>query len=138
MHDNIRKQWVDKLRSGEYPQGTGNLRSNDNFCCLGVLCELAVEQNVIGPAILAEGSESLYVYVDEKAEDEYDAWLPPAVKKWAGLQTSEVLLAKPQPIPSHVAPAKSLTSMNDNGATFAQIADFIESDDFEEAVDKSK
>lgn len=32
--------WVPALRSGKYTQGTGSLRdANDNFCCLGVLCD---------------------------------------------------------------------------------------------------
>lgn len=36
------KEWTDALRSGEYQQGTGCLRTgDDNFCCLGVLSDLA-------------------------------------------------------------------------------------------------
>ena len=35
------KEWVKALRSGEYQQGRGCLRSRDDkFCCLGVLCDL--------------------------------------------------------------------------------------------------
>lgn len=37
-----RKDWVNALRSGDYKQGTGVLRDkNDNYCCLGVACDLA-------------------------------------------------------------------------------------------------
>lgn len=50
----IRKRWVANLRSGEYKQGKGFLarkaaRSNahDRFCCLGVLCDMAVRARVI-------------------------------------------------------------------------------------------
>jgi hypothetical protein len=35
------KEWVEALRSGEYNQITGRLRSQqDGFCCLGLLCDL--------------------------------------------------------------------------------------------------
>lgn len=35
------REWVDALRSGEYRQGGGVLRSSDDrFCCLGVACDL--------------------------------------------------------------------------------------------------
>lgn len=36
-----RLAWAAKLESGEYAQGTGELRVSDtNFCCLGVACDL--------------------------------------------------------------------------------------------------
>lgn len=36
-----RKKWIDALRSKEYKQGRGCLRSADNhYCCLGVAQEL--------------------------------------------------------------------------------------------------
>jgi hypothetical protein len=37
----IIEKWIAALRSGNYVQGTGALNCNDNFCCLGVLCEVA-------------------------------------------------------------------------------------------------
>lgn len=34
--------WVTALRSGEYAQGSGQLKSDrGEFCCLGVLCDVA-------------------------------------------------------------------------------------------------
>lgn len=37
--------WIEALRSGEYRQGRGRLRNvtGTEFCCLGVLCDLAVK-----------------------------------------------------------------------------------------------
>jgi hypothetical protein len=32
--------WITALRSGRYQQGKGYLRSNNEYCCLGVLCEV--------------------------------------------------------------------------------------------------
>lgn len=40
MNSEIKKKWVEALRSGLYKQGTGRLRCNDNYCCLGVLCDI--------------------------------------------------------------------------------------------------
>ena len=36
------KQWIEALRSGEYRQARGTLRTQDGrFCCLGVACEIS-------------------------------------------------------------------------------------------------
>lgn len=40
MHKATKQAWVKSLRSGVYKQGYGCLRKNDQFCCLGVLCEV--------------------------------------------------------------------------------------------------
>ena len=41
MDEKLKKRWVKALRSGEYEQGRGQLRTWDGrFCCLGVLCNL--------------------------------------------------------------------------------------------------
>jgi hypothetical protein len=37
----VRKRWLDALRSGKYQQAKTVLRTeNDRYCCLGVLCEI--------------------------------------------------------------------------------------------------
>lgn len=42
-----RKLWVAALRSDEYTQGAGCLKTADgNYCCLGVLCKIAGIQEV--------------------------------------------------------------------------------------------
>ena len=54
MNKEVKQAWIKALRSGEYEQGTGYLRSEDNkFCCLGVLCDimkdrLGLEWNLVG------------------------------------------------------------------------------------------
>jgi hypothetical protein len=32
--------WIAALRSGKYKKETGQLRKNEGYCCLGVLCDL--------------------------------------------------------------------------------------------------
>lgn len=40
MNQEIKKQWVEALRSGKYKQGKFKLKRNDQYCCLGVLCDI--------------------------------------------------------------------------------------------------
>ena len=51
MKPEIAQRWVEALRSGEYKQGLSVLRridesgnGQDSYCCLGVLCEIAVAE----------------------------------------------------------------------------------------------
>lgn len=47
MNPEVKALWIEALRSGKYQQGQGALRrisdggGPDQFCCLGVLCDLA-------------------------------------------------------------------------------------------------
>jgi hypothetical protein len=126
MHATVKIKWVTALRSGKYPQGKGQLKAipkNSDvaeYCCLGVLCELAVEEGVLPAPTRGdrEGMEVVFAYgtMDEAAV------LPREVKKWAGLNTSNP--------PLLVHPDKGSLSaavLNDTeGYTFDQIADLIE------------
>jgi hypothetical protein len=44
MNQDIKRQWVTALRSGEYAQTRGNLRDQNGFCALGVLCDVYASQ----------------------------------------------------------------------------------------------
>ncbi len=35
------QEWLVALRSGEYTQAHGSLRTDTGYCCLGVVCDLA-------------------------------------------------------------------------------------------------
>ena len=41
MKNVTKEEWVAALRSGDYKQGHSVLKFNDEFCCLGVLCDLS-------------------------------------------------------------------------------------------------
>lgn len=42
MTPDLKTNWLAALRSGDFKQGTGHLRSaQGGYCCLGVLCEVA-------------------------------------------------------------------------------------------------
>ena len=42
----LTKAWLAALRSGEFKQGRDALRKGDEWCCLGVLCEVARRANL--------------------------------------------------------------------------------------------
>lgn len=84
MNAEVKKLWVEALRSGKYKQGKGSLRrvpsrSNDvdKFCCLGVLCDLHSK------AFPDTGRQSQWSQWGQY--DFVDAYLPNTVKKWACL-----------------------------------------------------
>lgn len=53
MKPEVKKKWVEALRSGKYQQGGGALRLGDRYCCLGVLAE---ELGILEPWDLEDGS----------------------------------------------------------------------------------
>lgn len=107
MDPELKKRWVEALRSGEYEQGTGHLRTKDEkFCCLGVLGDVAGYdwEESPGPYLLnAKGSKS-------------GGLLPAVLNAELG-------------IPSDIE--IQLSNMNDGAegyrpSTFEEIADYIE------------
>jgi hypothetical protein len=43
MKTELREAWEDSMLSGLFPQGTDALNDHGYYCCLGVLCETAIE-----------------------------------------------------------------------------------------------
>ena len=42
MEASLKAKWIEALRSGKYKQGRLGLRTkSDDFCCLGVLCDIS-------------------------------------------------------------------------------------------------
>jgi hypothetical protein len=111
-HKQVRKLWVEALRSGKYQQARGVLskklspsKGGQGFCCLGVLCELAVKYKIISEPTLS-GNQFFY--------DGQNEVLSSKVRHWVGLKT--IL-------------STCLTSLNDHDKkTFKTIADVIESE----------
>ncbi len=131
MNELIKEQWVAALRSGDYLQGSGALHrvlERDWFCCLGVLCELAVKAGVVQAGIADVTSIIADVTSQEDGvithSSEYVGYgsqlqatfLPVEVTEWAGL-ISDPLVG---------APPEGLSQYNDKGTPFPEIADLIE------------
>lgn len=143
MNRDIAQRWVDALRSGDYEQGKERLArkgadGKTKFCCLGVLCEIALADGIVERKSY-DGDEDTYYRTVGDADDESCTSLPLAVREWAGLGWRPGGVVDPQ-ITSEVytdgdgyeCPA-SFVDLNDSaGYTFAQIADVIERDHLQE------
>ncbi len=107
------KKWVAALRSGDYKQGREQLRNGDQFCCLGVACDIVKEQIGIDwngdrfdkkLSFLPDSVTGVFGEIDSIL----DTTLPITYKTFARIG------------------GKTLIGYNDRGATFEEIADIIE------------
>lgn len=116
MNPEIKKKWTDALRSGKYEQGYNRLKNiilvsegKDlvTHCCLGVLCELAVEEKICYENDRYFGSKEHVL--------SWDA-LPKAVSFWAELDDSDPVVED-----------RHLSIWNDRyQKSFNEIADLID------------
>ncbi len=120
------KKWVAALRSGKYKQAEGALNVNGSFCCLGVACELAMEDLGLikrqrTPDLASNGSYN-YGSVGDYALS--FGTLPHAVVDWLGLRTESGAWLE------DIGPScGSLVAANDQlHLNFEQIANIIESE----------
>lgn len=68
--EKARRLWVRALRSGKYKWGKEELHpSEGKFCCLGVLCEVAIKEGII------------------QSYKPHNESLPELVREWVGLQS---------------------------------------------------
>jgi hypothetical protein len=117
LNTEIAEKWVTALESGEYTQGIGVLQQNGKYCCLGVLCELAVKEGIIQPP--TPDMDDTYQY------GSHQTWssetLPDEVIDWAQMISNEGLISLNYDDKSY----SSLVDMNDSGVSFKQIAEKI-------------
>lgn len=128
MNKAVGRKWVKALRSGEYEQTTGRLsRTNQHtdsasFCCLGVLCELALEEGVITKSLDPDAAS--YTYGD--SDDGDDMFPTVKVAAWSGM--ADWVVEDPDADPDFDEPEIGLATLNDDrGLSFTEIADLIES-----------
>lgn len=145
MKQEIAERWAGKLESGDYPQTTGALNrvvgDGDKpigFCCLGVLCEIAVEDGIVTKKLRSPYADAMW-YGRENSLDfnGSTAFLPPEVYKWAGLKGDSVWFDVTEIVDTlnddtEVIELKdgrkiaSAISLNDSGAlNFKQIAELV-------------
>lgn len=112
MHKDIALKWADALLSGDYSQGSNFLRGqNNDFCCLGVLCNLHAQSH------------------PEIAEKEVDPsrylgalhYLPEQVEFWADMKSNKGSSS----IYINGRSYSSLADANDRGVSFRDIANWI-------------
>lgn len=106
MKKGIKKLWIAALRSGKYEQGRTALRSDEGFCCLGVLCDIYGQQ--FGKRWTGRKGR-------DQSFDGATYFLPTSVVEWSGMKTGDPTVK-----------GERLAVMNDRGDSFNSIADRIE------------
>ena len=106
MKEEIKNLWVEALRSNKYKQGKGNLRNiNDEFCCLGVLCDISLQYSLLEWELKSLNYSIL----------NHSTVLPIEVMNWADIKMELGEYEK-----------SCLSTQNDIGKSFEEIADIIE------------
>lgn len=150
LRPSVKASWLEALRSGDYQQGMGTLRTMgagslpDRFCCLGVLCDLQ-RPNVEGASWVESWSASgAYGFRIEQPEGVTvtNSFMPPELiapilwedgleylhtnYEWTcGYRAS--LYEANAVSPEHFAVSTiGAAGMNDDGVSFAEIARLIE------------
>lgn len=141
--------FLDALRSGEFVQGTGNLREEPcdsdchhaheerlplRYCCLGVATEVAIANGCAG--VRWNADEETFQYLGwriGRSGDESEHWadencsLPPQVQEWFGFDASDpVLTEESRPGINGLLTHRAIWWNDDRRVSFTTIADLFE------------
>ncbi len=86
MNKRIKKLWLMALRSGKYKQGRKTLKLGDNYCCLGVLCDLYIKETGTKWGSIPNSRRGIFMNMASE--------LPPDVVDWAGLEGINPIVGK--------------------------------------------
>lgn len=114
MKPEIKQLWVKALRSGEYQQVTGSLKTATGYCCLGVLADCYVQ--AIPDAQWRRYPGMDWYIFEHPSQFESSSCLPnddDVFVNWAGHMTDDT--------------QRYLTDMNDDlQCSFNEIANWVE------------
>lgn len=122
MNKEIKARWIQALRSGNYAQGKYNLRRQDSYCCLGVLCDIVKDEVNYNWLPVVDSLGTFYTI------DRADEILPESVAIYAGLNDCspqvEVMCTCED---EERFEFLQIANLNDSGDySFEQLADLIE------------
>lgn len=99
------EKWIQALEGGGYKKGSDFLRKSDQFCCLGVLCDLYDKEVHPGDSQWREqGSHWTYLGMNRI--------LPPIVRDWVKLKSTKGTI---------VEFSSALTMINDRSINFKEV-----------------
>lgn len=108
-----RRRWVEELRSGRRKQAQQVLRRGDTFCCLGVWCDIRVDD------------DAGWVTVDP---DEYGNRPTHGYRSepdWRAGATEMLTRPLAYELGMSMGFTQDLAKKNDNGMSFEDLADFL-------------
>lgn len=122
LRKDVKAKWLAALRSGEYKQGRHYLARNDQYCCLGVLCEVAIKDGL-------DLKKTQHYGVKSYGVTRNDMGLPREVVEYAFWKKRRPSLSSGDAmVNTEDGRQRWLSTLNDNGVSFAEIADAIERD----------
>lgn len=139
MNPEIKEKWLTALRSGKYSRGENYLKQVVNetakHCCLGVLCEIYMQETSKGQWSGKEGRGQ--VFIANISDDSYDSSftvLPFKVREWAGISDGNASFEADETDKkrlkemSAIGAANALSGVNDKSkaADFSEVIPFIE------------
>ncbi len=91
MKPEIKQKWIEELRSGNYKQGKGCLKTGEQYCCLGVLCDIYRKETGQGEWLSSNDKWTRYdnfisLFIAHSTD------LPLDVVEWAELKSSNPYL----------------------------------------------
>ena len=110
------ERWLQALESGNYKRGTGVLRNNDKFCCLGVACDVSK----VGEWEEPQNTDSVYTY-KVMCHPAATGILPRDVQDELNMEHLDGQFVGKKPNDKF----HSLVQMNDWGVPHKKIAEFI-------------
>lgn len=131
MNPEIRDEWAAALESGKYKQGTGYLHAveTDEYCCLGVLCEIAKAKGIITSEIKTTQGGILAEHFGTEAVGISHEFLPLPVQQWTGLDTRDPEIEQEEDDLDEDGTGfrtDPITDLNDNaGLNFRELAALI-------------
>jgi len=130
------EQWITALRGADYKQATGQLRVDDAYCCLGVLCDISSSGRA-----WSTNEDKQYIFTPEGDEDGVEMSLPTVMVENMGFGDESGAFDNPVMLVDGVITPynqddfiehedspifESLVDLNDSaGATFKEIAQFL-------------
>lgn len=140
-------KWVAALKSGNFPQAGGALKTDEGFCCLGVLCEVSGlgewEKEKTNVDVLDSESQMGYPYSKANTKvwevgNSSAAILPSFVVSLVWLESDNPYVSIPEELLPEInrtceltlglGAKVNLTLLNDHKVPFPLIAQLIERD----------
>lgn len=120
MNPEVKALWNAALRSGKYEQTTESLSREGKYCCLGVLCEVAIENGVeVSKEVLEPEQVVMY--------DGRSTVLPLSVQRWAGLNDPNPLIEFDANPIERIIGIAAVSELNDKyRLTFPELADIFD------------
>lgn len=126
MNKEIKGKWIAALKSGKYKQAIGGLKSDNGYCCLGVLCDIVNPEGWARDDLEYNAGDNYHKmygkadFIPEEIAAELEMDVNPEVKVENPAYDSELDDESDKYI--HI----ELSSLNDDEVPFEKIADLIE------------